>query len=306
MFYFIKDDLGQNANWEVDFQENLIKGLYEIGTMRQVAEVALDWVPKMSETDYVFVVNYKHLSTPEVMNTKATVLAHSNGSAVNYYAYNVNKEEERRQVSTVIDVNTTNCHSQDILMNIEYPEMNPSLMIGFPLDFEKYKKYNKPKKKKIVVGGRISPDKQFYLATYLLSDLVKDYEVVFTVIDKDHKWSDMYDLDRFRGMGYRIKDCLTSEEFYEELSDAEFFFICSLGDTISVGLAEAILCGCYPVVPDIQGMFPLWMDYVSKGYEPFSKKSVEKMIRRKPSIKCDMSLFDYKKVCQRLKEGLSL
>lgn len=297
----------KNANWEDDFYLNLRKGFVELGIT--TIGIHLEQLVDLTEQSYVIVTDFKDLKKISELKSqiKAKIIAQSNGSAVNYYAYNVNKEEERHQVCNVVDINLMNSPTQEQLMRQKYPDINRTIVSGFPLNFTKYAPYiDMDKKKKIVIGGRISPDKQFYLSTFLLKDLVDEYEIVFTVVDKDNKWSDLYDIERFKDMGYRIEHCPTSEGFYNELRDAEIFFTASLGDTISIAMAEAALIGCYIVAPRIEGMFPMWNDYYSGGYEPFSKSGVEYLVRNKPKYDIDLSLFNYKNVCQKIKDELSL
>jgi hypothetical protein len=301
MKLYILTNLQKQANWVNDFEENLKKGLDELNFPNEIIDsLNRDFL----ETDFIYVMNFRDLDKIDKNKIKAKIICHSNGSAINQYAYNVNREAEKKQLYEIIDINTTNIERQDTLMKDKYPGIK-TLPIGFPLDFEKYEKYkNISKKKKIVVGGRISPDKQFYLATYLLEDLMPEYEVVFSILDKDEKWSNFYDIDRFKEKGFQIRENKTSEEFYNEISDAEFFFTCSLGDTISISLIEAYLCGSYIVAQRCKKTsFPMW-DYYHGGYEPFDKREIEKMIRQKPIYGIDTSYFDYKQVCQKLIAGL--
>lgn len=292
MLYLVIHDTKQSS-WAIDFEMLIAKGLSEVDYPYEF--IKADEIGEFTEEDALFVMHYLDLDHPKVKDTKAKVITHSNGSSYNPFAYNVDRVE-REQLKQV-DINTTCSKGQAKYLK---GKANKPSYLGFPVDIETITKYNQPKKKrKIVVGGRISPDKQFYLTAFLLEPLLEFYEIVFSVIDKDNEWSKFYDIKRFEEMGYKFH-YNNQEEFYKELGDAEVFFTASLGDTICLSLVEAVLCGAYPVFPAIEKGFPFLRDYISGGYEPFSQIDILKTILGKPHIDIDLSLFDYKQVCQRL------
>lgn len=298
MFYILPPE-NKGANWVDDVRDNLIKGMEELGVKTMVVSKLPSF---LKESDWVFVLGHEEFEREDVVRTKAKVIGHAHGTSVNPYAYNVNRLREKFHFSKVLDLVTFSSELDEQIVKSKYGSLiKDTAVIGLPIDLEKFPDSSE-KDKKIVVGGRISPDKQFYLASFLLQDLVHEYEIVFSILDKHSKWRDWYDIKRFEDMGFVIRENPTSERFYNELQNAEVYFTASLGDTIGLGALEAHMVGCRVIVPDIRDGFPTWRAYVSEGYEPFSKSSVESFIRsgKTPEVKTD--LFDYRKVCQRLKE----
>ena len=286
MLYILKSDYPEQANWHNDFSIGLVESLLKVGYPDILKGTEAYIPPQITENDYLFVTHYADLDSLAVRNTKAKVIFHHHGSAVSPYMHYVDRKAEIEQVMNVIDINTFCLPTQakHIITKYNLPK-DKCATIGFPLDFSKYEKYKKPKKKKIVVGGHIGPERQCYLATYLLKDLIPEYEVVFSIVEKPNcvtgKWSSFYDLQRFIDMGFRFVLHPDQEGFYQELSDASHVFTCSLGDVISISIVEGYLCGCYPVVPWIENYWPMFSDYISTGYDSFCKQSVEEHVRRK-------------------------
>ena len=306
MLHFLRSPRAPDANWRASFGPTLQRGLDGLG-------VTTDWVElrdlhRLPASDHVFVLDYRDLDEPLLRACRAQLVMHANGTSACISTWNMDPVTERDQLSSIIDVTTVSLPSQGPLMQRVFPTMRPFLTIGFPLDFDRYRAWQGVSKQpnKIVVGGRITPDKQFLLGAFLLSRLSGEWNITFAVNDPDGSWTRLYDLPRFQRLGYRFVPCATSEAFYAELADASVFFTASLGDTSSLNIVEAALLSCYVVAPDIRDDFPLWMDYLSNGYEPFSRSSVEVMLRERPAQTVDLSWFDHRLVAERLAHGLAL
>jgi hypothetical protein len=309
MLYILESDYPTQANWHNDFSENLFKALVPLVEVTCIRRT--NSVKGLSVKDYVFVTHYADLDNPIIQETKAKIIFHHHGSGVSPYMHYVDRKLEKYHVENTIDINTFCLPTQHKLIAEKY-NITDGVTIGFPLNFDKYKPYsNTPKKKKIVVAGHIGPERQFYLSTYLLKDLLQEYEVVFSICEKPDcvtgKWSTFYDLDRFREMGFKFVFCPEQEGFYKELSDASHIFTCSLGDVISISVVEGSLIGCIPVVPNIRNYWPMFMDFVTYGYHPFSKQNIEYTIINYKGYKAPMvnpEWFDPKLVVERLLEKL--
>jgi len=310
MIYILEAHNSGQANWYDDFQSNLVRGLTAAGVSRDELRwgYSLPLVSDLSSDDYVFVVHYEDLDKPEVRYTKAKVIFHHHGSGVHPYNHWIDKRAEMDHVQNVIDINTFCLPTQEKIIKEAY-KLDNTVTIGFPMDFDSYKPYRDVKKKnKIVVAGHIGPERQFYLATYLLKDLLKDYEIVFSICEKEDcvtgKWSTFYDLQRFVNMGYRFVFKPYKLGFYEVLSNASHIFTCSLGDVISISVLEGYLCGCIPVVPAIFNFWPMYMDYISNGYHPFDAGDVESVVYGDKKVSVDLNWFNPERVAKRLLEKI--
>jgi hypothetical protein len=296
------------ANWYSDFSVNLHEGLrlnkVDVCYIRDLNKLNL-----LGPDDYLFVTHYKHLDELAVRQTRAKIIFHHHGSGVSPYTHWIDKKAELDHVFNVIDIHTFCMPTQDKLVCKKYDLWGETIdsistAIGFPINFKQYEQYKGEKKKKIVVAGHIGPERQFYLATYLLKDLMPEYEVVFSIVEKPDcvtgKWSTFYDLQRFIEMGFRFVFHPDQEGYYKELRDASHVFTCSLGDTFSVSILEGYLCGCIPVVPAIFNYWPMWMDYISNGYRPFDVVDVEAYIKGKRTIEVNLDWFKPELVAKRL------
>jgi hypothetical protein len=312
MIYFLvtKDVM---PNWYYGFCKEIFKGLSDIYSVKQVTDVKL--VENLTSSDTVFVTCYKDL---KYLNTGARVIYYHQGSGANPYMDCIDVAQETEDLEKV-HLHLFSLPTCEKLVKEKY-NLVQTATIGFPLALYKYKKYKAvKKKKKIVVSGHITPGKNFYTCTYLLKDLVKEYEVWFSVIEWKEgatgMWTDFYNLDSFRDMGFNFRIITESpsevnhqagqEVFYEFLSDASHIFSASLADTIALPIIEGYLCGCYPVTPDIRDFWPQFTDYIGVGYEPFSKRDVERMIRQQPGLHVKVEWFENTKVVERLLEVIA-
>lgn len=272
MLYRLVNPKKQSA-WQLEYER-----LYDREFENKIININKDEISKLTAKDALWIMHYEDQLLPEVKNTKAFVMAQANGTASNPYCYQVDEQAEREAINESLDAVLTFNNEQALAM-FDWEHTPKYYAIGFPVEVpEKYKDY--PKQNKIVVAGRISPDKQFYLATYLLWDLAKQFEIVFCMPKGQEKWADIYKLDRFKDR-FKFK-VLEHNEFLEELATASHYFSCSLGDTGSVSLTEALLCGCYPIIPRFNTLQPVYDDYVSIGYSPFCKDEVEYLIKEQP------------------------
>ena len=245
--------------------------------------------------DTLWIMHYEDLNKQAVIDCPAYKITQANGTAANPYCYQVDREEELKTLSHIDKVLVFNQEMKEALTN--FFGVDKFEVIGFPVEVNIPPK---KKKKQILVSGRISPDKQFYLATFLLANLKKDYKVIFTFPKGEDKWKELYDIDRF---GIEYKQC-SRDEYLEILAESEFYFTCSLGDISSVSLVEALFLGCYPVIPQFTEPLPVYDDYVSIGYEPFSRRSVENLIKKKPDFTWDSSMSNPELCARRLENML--
>jgi hypothetical protein len=309
-------------HWYVGFCELLSKGLGNVHSVETSDSLLNPVFGTLTANDWLFITSYKDLAYPSVISSKAKKVYFHQGSGACPYMDCIDVEQERKDLKNV-DLHLFSLPTFERLTK-KYYQLENTATIGFPLDLSKYEKYRAvPKKKKIVVSGHITPGKQFYLATYLLKDLMPEYEVWFSVIEHvggaTGTWTEFYHLSQFEEMGFKfriIKDKPSAEttpkgqeEFYEFLSDASHIFTCSLADTIALPIVEGALCGATPIAPAIRNYWPQFMDYVSYGYEPFSQEDIIDIIKNVDikfynPPKIDTKWFDSKLVIERLLEVL--
>lgn len=295
--------------WYEGFCRELITGLQAKGVRVEVM-TSMYSIKHLSSIDTLFVTSYKDLSNKALQLTDAKIVYYHQGSGACPYFEFIDSEAEQLELQ-VVDLHLFSLPTFEKLVKEKYNLKNTAT-IGFPLDLSVYEKYRLvPKKKKIVVSGHITPGKQFYLATYLLKDLMPEYEIWFSVIEQnttfkagvDDTWSTFYALKRFEDMGFKfVFNHATQEKFYEFLSDACHVFTCSLADTISLPIVEGALCGAIPVTPCIKDYWGQYMDYLDFGYVPFDKYNIEEFIRWQCKISLDTKYFDSKLVVKRLLE----
>lgn len=303
-------------HWYYGFCKEIFQGLSKSLITTSITNVKL--ASELDSSDYVFVTYYKDLAK---LKTNAHVLYYHQGSGACPYFEFIDKKQERKDLKKV-DLHLFPLPTFEKLVK-DYYQLKNTKTIGFPLDLIRYEKYKSvPKKKKIVVSGHITPGKQFYLATYLLKDLIPEYEVWFSVVEWKESaagmWTQFYNLKSFEEMGFKFrivtetpgKTTFTGQEkFYEFISDASHVFTCSLADTISLPIVEGALCGAIPIVPNIKSYWGQFMDYIDYGYDPFSKADIMDAITRKTELwdvspELDTKWFDSRLVVNRLKERL--
>lgn len=270
----------------------------------EVRDVGLSDLAKLGPSDILWVMHYNDFLAPEVRRCEARVIAQANGTATNPYCYQVDGTAERQAIEQTIDVNLVFSARMAGVMQARFPRAR-FLPVGFPVTVPPLDKLTTVAHK-VVVAGRVGPDKQFLLATFLLRDIARDHEIVFCYPDdkgdEQTHWLEVYKAERFP---CRVKRC-DRPEYLAELATAEFYFSCSLGDISSVGLAEALLVGCYPVVPRFEEGLPCYDEHVSLGYAPFCKAEVEALVRDKPHFTWATGLSDPLTCTTRLLVGLGL
>jgi len=284
MLYLLTSEIKQ-SNWQPYYENTYVKQLQKNSIPFEFC--SLDGFPNCSSQDFVWVMHFNHLHKPQVINCKAKVIYRMSGTSTHPYCYQVDMEKEVKELTEIIDVNMSFHPRMTEYVKKFFPDIN-IITTGYPIEVPVLE--NAVKQKRIVVGGRLSPDKQFMLSTYLLQPFLSDYEIVFCYPDyngKDSWWLEQYGgKERYERLGFKFLK-LDKLEWLEYLNASEFFFISSLGDTACVSCVEAVSLGVYPLVPKIEDGLPVYDTYIDIGYEPFSKKSLSELIRTKPDFNYD-------------------
>ncbi len=303
MLYFLKNEKKQSA-WQPMFEEVLEKWLRIYSY--SYADIDLASLGGLSEKDYVMVMHFSDFLKPEVINTKAKVIGKVNGTSANPFIYQVDPLEEAEQFMKAIDILWVDgprvaeaIQKKFAFLGDEMPEI---WTVGFPVELPELDYSKELKSKSIIVPGRISPDKQFYLSAFLLLPYVEQgYKVTFAMphTSDNVRWLEFYGEKKFKDLGFDFK-FFSRDEFLLEASQTEFVFMSSLGDVWAISLIEALMLGCYPLIPRFGKGLPAYDSYLTVGYEPYSKNSLDKLIEEKPRFSFDVSAYDPAIVISRL------
>jgi len=303
--YILVNDQKQ-ANWQPVYEE----------TYRDVfRKLGIDWVELNADTesyvlrslslqDVLWVMHFKDLLLPEVAETAAKVVFRMSGTSTHPYCYQVNMADEDYALRHVIDVNLSFHPRMTEYVKRFYPNIS-MVDTGYPIHVPKLPVAQR-EPGTIVVGGRLSPDKQFMLTAYMLQDYVRrDWRVRFCYPNsggKDDYWLEQYGgKERYKRLGFEFVET-DKAGWHQILNTSEYFFTASLGDTACVSCVEAVSLGCYPLVPRIREGLPVYDTYINVGYEPFSTPSLYALIHQKPSLVVDNTWFDPMNFGRRFKE----
>lgn len=304
MLYLLAGETEQ-APWQAHYLQTYKKIL----RAEQLPFVTLTHADKRSlsylqPNDILWIQHYADLEDTSVLTCRAKRMYRMSGTATHPYCYQVDMIREHKQLLNVIDINLS-FHPR---MSSYVRRFYPSITLwdtGYPVDVPSLPR--KDLTKTILVGGRLSPDKNFMLSAYLLEPYLDGYNVVFCYPNskgKDAAWLEHYGgKSRYERLGFKFEQ-LTRDGWLKRLQSAEFYFTASLGDTACSSCIEAVSIGVYPLVPRINDGLPCYDTYLNVGYEPFSQESLATLIKTKPAVCVDNTWFSPTLFGKRLKEYL--
>lgn len=225
----------------------------------------------------------------------AKVIFRVSGTSANPECYQVDMIEEQFAVESLVDINMTFSQRMANIMKDYFPKGNFQA-IGYPVEVDNYMLPDvEEKEKTILIGGRLTPDKQPLLAMRLLKPYLSNYRIKFCYPDRAGKDTEVFDkyyggFARYEREGFEFCN-LSHLSWIKECKSAEFYFTCSLGDTMCVSLVEAASLGCYILAPNYEHL-PAFSTYVSSTYEPFCSRDIRNRIEAKPTQSIDNSQFD--------------
>lgn len=265
-------------------------------------EMIKDVDREFKETDSLIIVDYKDLPVvDEIEGTKPVMISHSHGSSAFFLGAKATGdiEKEKRELKAVDLVMCNTIHHYKKMVDFGVT----AHFTGYPIDYSKIEKFKKDgfKKDKIVVGGRVEQDRQLFLAVETLRPYGK--RVHFCIPHDRESAVRLWGGDTIKRYEehFNFHWNMGQEEFYKELSDAEFVTTFGCVDTLNLSVIEGITLGAYPLVPK---KLP-YREYVSEGYEPYSIKDFRKMFREKPPIKYNLEQYDYRQVASRYLSAIS-
>lgn len=103
-------------------------------------------------------------------------------------------------------------------------------VVGYPLDYIAKLKNDTPKERIVVFPHRLSPDKQPDVFDQLAEAVRKEDPTIVFVKTQDHN--------------------LSKEEYYNLLKRCSIVFSASKHENLGIGIFEAMMAGCIPLVPD--------------------------------------------------------
>ena len=240
----------------------------------------------LKDTDLVWIMSYKDIRNVSSYSRRfgAKTLFRLSGTAMHPWSYQVDVDDE---VEDFKDIDYMLVPTKSTAEAVKPITVNKVLVTGYPMrlydaDGIELKPHIK-RKNRIVIGGRLSPDKQPMLAMHLLTKQLKRGvvdEVVFCYpSEKELKWLDAYGgAKRWERLGFQFKQ-MNHAEWIAFAADSRFYFTASLGDTVCYSLFEAMSLGCLPIVPDTSEatLLPVMHEVVSSKlftYPAFSERGV--------------------------------
>lgn len=241
---------------------------------------------QLKDTDLVWIMSYKDIRDVSRYCRRfgAKTLFRLSGTAMHPWSYQVDVDDE---IEDFKDIDYMLVPTESTAKAVKPITVNNVLVTGYPMrlyDADGIKLKSPAKRKnRIVIGGRLSPDKQPLLAMHLLTrQLQKGVidEVVFCYpSEKELKWLEAYGgAKRWERLGFQFKQ-MTHKEWIAFAADSRFYFTASLGDTVCYSLFEAVSLGCLPLVPDtsVATLLPVMHEVVSSKmftYPAFSERGV--------------------------------
>lgn len=241
---------------------------------------------KLKATDLVWIMSYKDIRevSKHCRLYGAVTLFRLSGTAMHPWSYQVDVDDEIKDFK---DIDYMLVPTESTAKAVKPITVNKVLVTGYPMrlyDADSIKlKPLVERKNRIVIGGRLSPDKQPLLAMHLLTrQLQKGMvdEVVFCYpSNKELKWLEAYGgAKRWERLGFQFKQ-MTHREWIAFAADSRFYFTASLGDTVCYSLFEAVSLGCLPLVPNTSEatLLPVMHEVVSSPmftYPAFSERGV--------------------------------
>ena len=247
---------------------------------------------QLKDTDLVWIMSYKDIRnvSRHCRHFGAKTMFRLSGTAMHPWSYQVDMDDE---IEDFKDIDYMLVPTKTTAEAVKPITVNEVLVTGYPMrlyDADGIKlKPPMQRKNRIVIGGRLSPDKQPMLSMHLLYGQLKSGavdEVVFCYpSEKELKWLEVYGgAKRWERLGFQFKQ-MTHAEWIAFAADSRFYFTASLGDTVCYSLFEAMSLGCLPIVPDTSGatLLPVMHEVVSSReftYPSFSEREVSYTIAR--------------------------
>lgn len=331
MIYIFSNDPQQV--WQEDYLQTYAEFLPQIMPVQIVKAdtKGFNEIHKLCQPgDYVWITHYADIARYDWSKIKAETIFRISGTSAHPWCYQVDNNQELSDFKIVDYMlsphpNVTRLLEDKFykdtpdrlakLITTGYPMVNPK--VRYEEHLKKNNAYNlmpSQRKNRLIVGGRLSPDKQPMLAFWLLQDIAKKCDVVFCYAnDKELEWLEQYGgRTRWERLGYQFEK-LEHEDFLTMLATSRYYFSCSLGDTMCYSAFEAISLDCYTILPDTMkhgtGLPHIsCMQSCAYIYKAFDKRSVDCVFDEASGKdayqKQDTTWTDPNRFIARLRDGL--
>ena len=213
----------------------------------------------------------------------------SNGTSANPFIYQVDPNQELIDLSSV-DVNLT-AHPSHTKAIADKFRVSNVYTAGFPVEIPTLP--IRKKKNTFVIAGRLSPDKNIYLAVFALLKYCK-YEKI-TICYQHYTSSELknYPIESWKDLNIEFKQC-DRLEYLNILAESEYYVNFSLGDTSSVSAIESFLCGCYPLLMDFGSeiMIPYYSKFIDYPIPINAIAAIKWITEMKPEQNIKADLFN--------------
>lgn len=154
--------------------------------------------------------------------------------------------------------------------------------VGHPFSSEEVKSrmdFSKPREDKVIFSSRWDWEKRPAFFLKVVEEVLErnpGIQFVITTSQKKLRSNMARGLDALHESMKKypnnliLKEGLTKEEYYQELTTAKIIFNCALQDWISYGLLEGACAGCYPVYPNFRSFKEVFHGAPQYLYDPTS------------------------------------
>lgn len=290
MIYFIEPT--DWWHWFKEYYNNLNRWFLEL--WEDTSLVSINNLKDIKKTDCLILLDYRHIQDERVdkLNVLKVTHQHSTACIPSYLQNDFEQEKWYTARKDYLTVSNTDFVVRE--MNKRLPSINEITKTWFPMDFSKYSDINIQKDEKLIVmAGRLANDKQYILWLTFLKDLVKEwYRCIFSAPDTEWNKKSYRDnhLSLFEDHWVEIQ-FNDQENFYKLLAETKYFVSTSLPETLWLSIVEAIIYKCNICVPFWDNSYP---ELVNRWYDPYSYKSLLKMIKEDIKVIPNITWLNYK------------
>jgi len=196
-----------------------------------------------------------------------------------------------RGISEMLDgVFVANTLLKGLLVNHKLCQADKIHVVGLPFDSAEVKSrmdFSKPRENKVVFSSRWDAEKQPLFFCKVAEEVIsRDPTVKFVVTTSASKLRSNRPelLEAIQLMlrdfpnNFELKEGLSKEQYYQELTTAKVQFNCALQDWVSFTLLEASAAGCIPVYPNFRSFPETFGRNKDFMYEPCSVEHAATLI----------------------------
>jgi hypothetical protein len=219
----------------------------------------------------------------------------SNGTACNPFIYQVDPRIEYEDLCSV-DFNLT-AHDNHTRCLMQKYDIGNIFTVGFPMEIPDISL--KKNKNTFVIAGRLSPDKNVYLAVYSIMQYCQYESITICYQNYTSKELSNYPIASWKELNVSFVECNRSE-YLSILGRSDFYVNFSLGDVASITTMEALLCNCYPLLLDFDVDVPHYSRYINHPIPISRLNEIGNIVRIRPNQEPNMDSFNPTSCVQKL------